>query len=441
MDVELAYDPHKFQLEVHEGMLTKRFGVVVAHRRFGKTLMASSMLTDAGLRHTKGDGQFAYLAPYLKQAKSLAWPVLVRLSLPIPGSERKEGALTVELPTGSKIRLFGADNYEAMRGEYFDGIVIDESKDIRPIVWDEIILPALADRKGWALFAGTPKGMANLFYQVWEMAGKNPDQWFRAIYRADKTIADLPQLEQSDIDLMRQVQSDPAFRQEWLCDWTASAANILITIDMVRRAQARVVKEADMLHLPKVVGVDVARFGDDRSAIFKRHGLIAYDPKDTVFKKIDNMTLAARVAQELDTFQPDATFVDGGRGEGVIDRLRQLGHGVAEVNFGGSPIDPAYFDRRAEMYDKAREWIEEGGMLPDNLDLTIDLTAATYDFSPAGKFRLESKDKIKERVGHSPDLGDAFALTFAEQVAASRFAGMLPGEVSGGHETAWDPDA
>lgn len=433
--MSLGYTPHVHQLAIHEGMRRRRFGIAVAHRRFGKTMLGGAALVDAALRLPVNDGRFGYVAPFLKQAKDIAWPTLRQLAGKVEGTDVYEGDLILRMPNKNRIRLYGADNYDAMRGGYFDGVLIDEGADIRAEVWFEVILPMLADRKGWALFIGTPKGLANLFYEIWQLASENPDQWFRAMYRADET--DLPWLQPDELELLRASMPDSTFRQEFLCDWTASSANVLIPLDLVLAARKRELYEENMAHLPKVLGVDVARFGDDNSVIQKRWGLIAYEP--IVLKGLDNMQLAARVAQEIADFNPQATFIDAGRGEGVIDRLRQLGHPVMEINFGSSAINPIYMNRRAEMWDTMRQWVYEGAMLPGNQDLLIDLTAPTYDFSPAGKLRLEEKDKIKERTRRSTDIGDALALTFAEPVAASPMAHLMPGVMSSGHDNAWDP--
>jgi hypothetical protein len=161
--------------------------------------------------------------------------------------------------------------------------------------------------------------------------------------------------------------------------------------------------------------VDVARFGADRSVIQKRQGLAAYEP--IIFNDIDNMTLAGMVGQTISEWKPDAVFIDAGRGEGVIDRLRQLGFFVNEVNFGGRPTNPRYNNKRSEMWDSVRIWLDDGGSLPNNTDLKTDLCVPTYKFDAGNRLQLESKDEIKKRGGRSPDLGDALALTFAFPVA------------------------
>ena len=130
------------------------------------------------------------------------------------------------------------------------------------------------------------------------------------------------------------------------------------------------------------------------------------------------MELAAIAADAIARWEPDAVFVDAGRGEGVIDRLRQLNLNPIEVNFGGRASNPHYVNKRAEMWDAMRRWIDAGGCIPDNPELKVDLCAPTYSYAnAANKFELESKDDMKKRDLKSPDLADALALTFAAPVA------------------------
>jgi hypothetical protein len=119
-----------------------------------------------------------------------------------------------------------------------------------------------------------------------------------------------------------------------------------------------------------------------------RQGLASFSP--IVLRDISNMDLAARVAAEINSRRPDAAFIDSGRGEGVIDRLRQLGFDVIEVNFGGKPISDKYANKRAEMWDFTAQWLRGGGCLPNHPELKTDLCAPTYSFNSAGKMVLES---------------------------------------------------
>lgn len=408
--ITLPYCPRYPQDEIHKLLDSTRFSVVVAHRRLGKTVCTINQLIKRALLDRSSTGRYGYVAPYRNQAKSIAWDYLKAFSAPVPGRAVNEGDLFVEFPNGSRIRLFGADNAEAMRGLYFDGVVLDEVADMKPEVWGEIVRPALSDRGGWACFIGTPKGM-NVFYDLYALGQQQANGWGAALYRADETDVISP----SELESAKAVMSDNQYRQEFLCDFSASTDNVLITIDLASRAAGKTMLERDVAGAPKVMGVDVARFGDDRSAICKRQGLYCYPLR--VVDNTDNMTFASIVAEEINNFKPAAVFVDAGRGEGVIDRLRQLGYSVMEVNFGArAAAHNRYANKRSEMWDKLREWLEQGGAIPNDSALKGELAAPTYSFDAAGRKLLEPKEKLKERGFRSPDLADSLALTFAAPV-------------------------
>jgi hypothetical protein len=411
-ETELVYDPHKYQAEIHANL--KRFSVLVCHRRFGKTFLAIATLIDAAISTERENLRFAYVAPYQKQAKQVAWDYLKQFALPIHGTVANESETSITFLNGARIRLYGSDNGQSMRGLFFDGIVCDEIADFRPETWPEIIRPALTDsyHKGWCLFIGTPKGL-NQFYDLYQYALKDPT-WYAGMYRVDETDI----LDDEEVVMARNTMAENQYRREFLCDFGASMDNALITIDKVADSVAIKRTEADVKGSAKILGVDVARFGSDRSVIQKRKGLAAYEPK--IFDDIDNMTLAGMVAQTINEWEPDAVFIDAGRGEGVIDRLRQLGYFITEVNFGGKALKPMYNNKRSEMWDGIRIWLDDGGSLPPNVDLKTDLCVPTYKFDSSNRLQLESKDDIKKRGGRSPDLGDALALTFAFPVAAKK---------------------
>lgn len=410
MDVNLGYRPHRFQAEIHR--CARRFTVVVGHRRFGKTYCAIMTLLEAALFTAKREARFCYVAPYLKQAKKVSWDYMRHFAMKIPGTEIREGDLIVNFQNGSRISLFGADNPDALRGVYLDGVVLDEMADFRPDVWPAIIRPTLADRKGWAFFIGTPKGI-NQFSELYYFARDGKDgvkdpEWIALMYRADETGL----IDEQELNSSLASMSNAQYRQEWLCDFSAASDNVLITIDVVSAATRKSYHPSAIEGAAKTIGVDIARFGDDRSVIQKRQGLYAFDP--IVMRVLDNMEVVGRLVAQINEFEPEAVFIDAGRGEGVIDRVRQLGHTVIEVNFGGKASDPvAYVNKRAEMWDDMAKWFAAGGRIPNHTDLIKDLCVPTYKYDAANRFQLESKDDIKKRRPQSPDIADALALTFA----------------------------
>lgn len=419
--VTIPYKPR--YPELHAALESRRFSVLVAHRRFGKTVLAVNHLLKQAAVCRRERGSFAYIAPFRNQAKEVAWAYLKHYTSVIPGRAANESELAVTLPNGARIRLFGADNPDALRGLYFDGVVLDEVAQMRPEVWGEIIRPALSDRMGWALFIGTPKGVnlfSDLYYKAAELQAEGDPDWYAASFPVTATSA----LPPSDVENMRRELSDNAWRQEMLCDFTASSDDTLIGLDDVTEAMSRRASEVDIAGMPVILGVDVARFGSDSSVVFRRQGLQTSPP--TVFRNIDNMELADRVAALIMEHRPHAVFIDAGQGQGVIDRLRQLGHRITEVPFGGSALqDKRFVNRRAEMWYGVREWLKSGGRLVEDECLKAELTAPTYSFDASGRIKLEPKEEIKARLNRSTDLADALALTFAAPMALPEVAASL----------------
>lgn len=409
-----GYEPHPLQKKVHDTMQYYRFAVLVCHRRFGKTVLAINALCDSACRidtTLRPNPRFGYLAPFLKQAKQIAWMYLKAFASNVKGSKKHESELYVEFPNGARITLYGGDNAEAMRGGYYDLLVLDEPADIKGHVWGDILRPALADRKGGAIFIGTPKGM-NTFHERYTNAVEDPE-WCTFLFRADET--NLPWLDEDELKLLRRELSDNQYRQEMLCDWSASVDNVIIPLDLVSDAMQLVVPtESHLEGLPKVIGVDIARFGADKTCITKRWGHFMYPP--VVMSHEDNMEVVGRLSRIADEFQPDAIFIDGGRGEGVIDRMTQLGYDVIEIDFGGKATNPHYANRRTEMYFNFLEWLNAGGVLPDNIELKAELSAPTYKMNASNKALMEPKDDTKETLGRSPDISDSAVLTVAQTV-------------------------
>ena len=193
----------------------QRWACLVAHRRAGKTVACINDLIRRAFTDAKEGGRYAYIAPYYSQAKSIAWDYLLRFSEPVRVNSNAS-ELWVELLNGARIRLFGADNPDALRGLFLDGVVLDEYADMRPRVWGEIIRPLLADRMGWAVFIGTPKGH-NSFYDIFRTA-QSSDAWFAARIKASESGL-LPASELSDA---RRGMSEDQYEQEFECSFEAA---------------------------------------------------------------------------------------------------------------------------------------------------------------------------------------------------------------------------
>ncbi len=418
MQIEFVYARRAWQKEAAKQMAKHRFSVIVAHRRAGKTVEVLVQLMERALTCTMPDPRFAYLAPYHIQAKSIAWTYLKKFSSQIPGTKINESELSVTLPNMAVIRLFGADRPDALRGMYFDGVVLDEVANMRPELWGEVLRPALADRKGSAIFIGTPAGI-NLFYDIYHHAVKDPE-WYAEIFPVQKTDA----LDQAEVEAARMSMSENQFRQEFECDFSAANTDTLIPLTDIEEARGRLLNEENYSFAPKILGVDVARFGDDKSVIIRRQGAKAWEP--IILRDMDLMATATTVSHEIMDWTPTAVFIDEtGLGSGVVDRLRQLNYDVIGVNFGSRADDKdRFFNKRSEMWTRLRDWIQAGGSIPNNVELVSDLATVEYTHDPRERIKLEPKDNIKKRGLPSPDIADALACTFFSSVQAdepSRF--------------------
>ena len=211
---EIAYKPRQQVRAFHNRK--ERFAVIVAHRRFGKTVAAINDLIRACFEVELPNVRVAYIAPYLSQAKAIAWDYLLEYTQDIPEIKVNIAELRIDFPNGSRIRLFGADNYNAMRGLYMDAVVLDEPADFPASAWPTVIRPCIADRKGKATFIGTPKGK-NEFWEIYDAAQSDPN-WFTGFYKASETGI----LDDEELAEARKAMGDDRFMQEFECSFEAA---------------------------------------------------------------------------------------------------------------------------------------------------------------------------------------------------------------------------
>lgn len=223
-----------------------------------------------------------------------------------------------------------------------------------------------------------------------------------------------------------------------------TAANALLGPDAVAAAMKRRIPENAWKNEVKIIGVDVARHGDDRTVILVRQGRVVFKPR--ILRTNDLMVVVGQVSMVFDKFRPDGLFVDNGTfGAGVVDRLAQLKYPVIGIEFGDPPVTEARFaNRRAEMWFRMAEWVgkveaEGGGVLPDMPEMVPELTNCTYSFDAANHLLLEKKKDIKKRTGVSPDIADALALTFAQPVAPREMMHLMEKRSAAGQKADYDP--
>jgi hypothetical protein len=211
--IKLDYEPRPAFQPFHER--TQRFSSLVCHRRAGKTVACVNDLVAKALHTKKKNARYAYVAPFYRQAKDVAWTYLKEATQELAVKTR-EADLRVELPNNAWITLYGADNPDALRGLYFDGVILDEFGDCRPALWAEVILPTLLDRKGWAVFIGTPKGK-NHFFKMNERAKEEPT-WYQMTLKASESGL----LDPEDLKEIQGQMTPSQYEQEMECSFEAA---------------------------------------------------------------------------------------------------------------------------------------------------------------------------------------------------------------------------
>jgi len=289
-------------------------------------------------------------------------------------------------------------------------IVYDEASAIPDIIW-EVTEGAMTDpRSIWAVF-GNPTKNTGRFRTCFEQDKK---RWITRQVDSrtckmtnKKEIAEWVETYGEDSDFVR-------VRVRGVFPRTGSMQ--FISSDLVDRAMLHEMPFEAHCMLPVVLGVDVARYGDDKTVIVVRQGRKVLDVRK--YREYNTMQTAVAVVSAIKEFSAAVTFVDGnGLGAGVVDRLRMLGYEVIEVNAGeAAHDDEVYYNKRAEMWGRMREWLKLGTDLPPDMELRGALIGLEYDYDDKERIRLERKKDMKKRGLPSPDEGDALAHTFAEEL-------------------------
>ena len=241
---------------------TQRWACLVAHRRAGKTVAAVNDMIRAAITYQGERGLFAYIAPYRSQAKAVAWQYFKEFAQPILSSINEQ-ELTLTLVNGSQIRLYGADNADAMRGLGFSGVYMDEYGDFKPSVFGNVIRPALSDKQGWAVFGGTPKGK-NQFWEIYETATRIPNEWF--LLRLPASTSGL--LPATELDAAKAQLAEDQYLQEYECSFEAAILGAFWGREM-REAQdqGRITNVPYDPNLPTFTGRDLG-YRDDTAIWF-----------------------------------------------------------------------------------------------------------------------------------------------------------------------------
>ena len=311
-------------------------------------------------------------------------------------------------------QLWSEENPDAFAGAHNEAgmlVVFDEASGIHEKIWTvtEGFFTEPILHRYWFAFSN-PRRNTGAFYECFN---KYRDFWRRR-HIDSRTVegTDKDRL-QSIVDKYGQ-DSDEA-KVEVLGQFPSQGDKQFINRETVEGARLReVIPDGGE---PLIMGVDPARFGDDKSVIRFRAGRNGRIIPPLKFKGLDNMQLAEKCAFYIQKYNPDAVCIDAGNGTGVIDRLRQLGYRVHEVWFGSKSDDKEWANKRTELWARMRDWLK-GACIDGCDDLRDDLVGPEYGFmGRSDQIMLESKEKMKTRGLHSPYDADALACTFAVKPA------------------------
>jgi phage terminase large subunit len=227
--VELDYRPRLQFKPFHNR--TQRWACLVAHRRAGKTVATINDTIMRAVRDARPDGRYAYIAPLYNQSKDIAWAYLKQYAYPLLADSPNESELRCDLINGARIRLYGADNPDRLRGIYLDGVILDEFGDMKPAIWTDVLRPALSDRKGWATFIGTPKGK-NEFWEIWNKALADPE-WFSLMLKASETSL----VEAQELADAKIAMGPDTYEQEYECSFDAAIKGAFYADELRRAAE------------------------------------------------------------------------------------------------------------------------------------------------------------------------------------------------------------
>ena len=308
------------------------------------------------------------------------------------------------------------ENPEAMAGLHNLGkrefIIFDEASAIDSAIW-ETMEGAMSDantEKLWIAF-GNPTRRDGAFYDCFH---KNRDLWWHRQINSET----VPSVSKSQIDDWRREHGADSdwYRVHVLGQFPASNEMQYISTKLVEEAMQRIYKPNRFDYAPLIIGVDMSWTGADKIKICMRQGLYAKKLAEIQYNNND-LDVAAQLAYYEDHYKADAVFIDFGYGQGVYSAGQKWGRDWTLVNFGSKSMLPNCLNKRAEMYTRAKQWLEQGGAIDRTWqELADDLTAPELVWNAEGLIQLESKKEIKKRLQRSTDDGDSFVLTFAYPV-------------------------
>lgn len=445
----LAATPEPWQREVLDklGAGATRISIRSGHGVGKSALLAWVVIW---FQATRYPAKIGTTAPTAHQLEDILWAEIGVWFKRMPPELQAEFNLThlrmalASDPAGSFAvgRTARPEQPEALQGFHSENtlILVDEASGVPDAVF-EVALGAMSTEHAITLLAGNPTRLSGYFYDTHH---RLRDRW--ATFKVSSE--DVPRARGHIDDIVaRYGKPSNAYNVRVLGDFPSSEDDSVISLAMCQAAVERHEKKAILPvdTLAPIWGVDVARYGDDRSALAKRQANLLLEPVKS-WRGLDTMQTASRVFEEYrntdEHLKPRWIMVDViGIGAGVVDRLKQLGAPVRGINVGESASsNERYMRLRDELWFKGREWLESGQSLMVRDDALIaELIEPKYTHTATEKVVVERKEDLKKRTGRSPDLADAFLLTLAggdHRIAApqerSRYSGRGKGGYSGG---------
>lgn len=410
----LQVEPDAWQVESLEAVRDNKRHAVASGHGIGKTAFVAWVIH--WFIATRPHPQIVVTANTKNQLDSKTWRELAKWNQrALNGDWFEVKATRMELRSSPETWFASAIPWTEHNSESFAGtheehvlVVFDEASAIADIIWDVSEGAMTTAGARWVALGNPTKN-----------TGRFRECWGRFRHRWHTTQVDSRKAKMADQDQIKEWVADYGEDSDFVRvrvkgEFPKSSSAQLVSSELVDAATKY--KAVGFEKLPLVLGVDVARFGDDQTVICARRGRKVYPLMK--FRELDTMQVAGQVAKCIKELKPALTNIDiGAMGAGVLDRLREQGFDVRGINFGGSPTDKVkYANKRAEMWGETAAWLKEGGEIPDDQELRQDLIGPEYSYTSAQQLLLEKKESMKRRGLPSPDCADALALTFAAPV-------------------------
>lgn len=416
----LKAEPDEWQSKVLDSVVSNKRIAVASGHGIGKTALTSWVIH--WFISTRPNPQIVCTANTKNQLDTKTWRELAKWnSRALNGDWFQHTATRFTMKDAPDTWFASAIPWTEHNSEAFAGthekhvlVLFDEASAIADVIWDVIEGAMTTPGARWLAF-GNPTKNTGRFRECF---GRFRHRWMTMqVDSRTAKMADKDQIEQWRQDFG---EDSDFFRVRVKGEFPSQGSNQFISSADVDEACRRSIS-ADSGD-PVIIGVDVARFGDDQTVIAVRKGRELIDLRK--FRGLDTMQVVGHVIRAKDEFNPDMINIDeGAMGAGVVDRLREQGFNIRGVNFGEKPFDTQWQNKRVEMWGEMREWVKTG-RIPNDDELKSDLIGPEYYINSKNQIALERKEDMKKRGLSSPDCGDALALTFAFRVSRRKSKGL-----------------